>query len=71
MKSLMLKETQLDELWAFVKKRKVLTSKSKKKKLVENGRVVKVETKIVFGSAERIKKRIEALPSNTINTSKV
>lgn len=35
----------------------------------ENGRVVKVETKIVFGSTERIKKRIEALPSNTINTS--
>lgn len=35
----------------------------------ENGRVVKIETKIVFGSAERIKKRIEALPSNTINTS--
>jgi len=37
MKSLMLKETQLDELWAFVKKRKVLTNKSQKKKLVENG----------------------------------
>ena len=35
----------------------------------EKGRVVKVEWKIVFGSAERIKKRLEALPSNTINTS--
>ncbi|MFC1858895.1 hypothetical protein ACFL9U_12845 [Thermodesulfobacteriota bacterium] len=35
----------------------------------ENGRVIKVESKIVFGSAERIKKRLEGLPSNTINTS--
>ena len=34
-----------------------------------NGRVVKVETKIVFGSAERIQKRLEDLPSKTINTS--
>ena len=30
MSSLMLKETQLDELWAFVKKRKVLTNRMRK-----------------------------------------
>ena len=37
----------------------------------DKGRVVKVETKIVFGSAERINKRMERLPSNKINTSYV
>jgi len=37
----------------------------------ENGRVVKVETRVVFGLAERIKKRMEELPSKTINTSYV
>jgi len=37
----------------------------------DKGRVVKVETKIVFGSKERIEKRINELPGNTINTSYV
>ena len=37
----------------------------------ENGRVVKVEKNIVFGSAERIEKRMKQLPSKTINTSYV
>jgi len=37
----------------------------------EKGRVVKVEQNIVFGSAERIEKRMEELPSKTINTSYV
>lgn len=37
----------------------------------EKGRIVKVETKIVFGSEERISKRLRELPSNTINTSYV
>ena len=37
----------------------------------EKGRVVKIEKKIVFGSSERIEKRIKDLPSNTINTSYV
>ena len=37
----------------------------------ENGRIVKVETKIVFGSEERINKRLRELPSKTINTSYV
>lgn len=37
----------------------------------EKGRIVKVETKIVFGSEERISKRLCELPSNTINTSYV
>jgi len=37
----------------------------------ENGRIVKVETKIVFGSEERINKRLRELPSKTINTSHV
>jgi IS1 family transposase len=37
----------------------------------EKGRVVKVETNIVFGSAERIEKRIIELPGKTINTSYV
>ena len=37
----------------------------------EKGRVVKVETKIVFGSKERIEKKLEELPSNKINTSYV
>ena len=34
-----------------------------------NGRVVKVEKKVVYGSAERIEERLKELPSNTINTS--
>lgn len=37
----------------------------------EKGRIVKVEAKIVFGSEERISKRLRELPSNTINTSYV
>ena len=37
----------------------------------EKGRVVKVETKVVFGSEERIGKRLRELPSKTINTSYV
>ncbi|MGD8443581.1 MAG: hypothetical protein PVH85_05180 [Desulfobacterales bacterium] len=35
------------------------------------GRIVKVETKVVFGSSARIEKRLEQLPGNTINTSYV
>ena len=37
----------------------------------EKGRIVKVETQIVFGSEERINKRLCELPSKTINTSYV
>lgn len=37
----------------------------------DKGRVVKVETNIVFVSADRIKKKIKALPGKTINTSYV
>jgi MFS superfamily sulfate permease-like transporter len=37
----------------------------------EKGRVVKVEKKIVFGSADRIERRMAELPSKTINTSYV
>jgi len=37
----------------------------------EKGRVVKVETKVVFGSKERIEKRLTELPGKTINTSYV
>lgn len=37
LRSLKLKETQLDELWAFVKKRKILASKSSKKNLERSG----------------------------------
>jgi len=37
----------------------------------EKGRIVKVETKVVFGSSARIEKRLEQLPGNTINTSYV
>ncbi len=37
LRSLKLKETQLDELWSFVKKRKLLANKSLKKNLGENG----------------------------------
>ena len=37
----------------------------------EKGRVVIVEQNIVYGSAERIEKRIEQLPSKTINTTYV
>lgn len=37
----------------------------------EKGRVVKVETKIVFGSPERIENRLQELPGKTINTSYV
>ncbi len=35
----------------------------------EKRRIVKVETKVVFGSSERIEKRLEELPGHTINTS--
>ena len=35
----------------------------------EKGRVVKVDKNIVFGSADRIEKRLKELPSKTINTS--
>lgn len=37
----------------------------------EKGRTVKVETRIVFGSEERINKKLLELPSKTINTSYV
>jgi len=37
----------------------------------EKGRIVKVEAKTVFGSEERINKRLRELPSKTINTSYV
>jgi len=37
LRSLKLKETQLDELWAFVKKRKILANNSLKKNLEESG----------------------------------
>jgi hypothetical protein len=37
----------------------------------ENGRVVKVEKKIVFGNAERIAARLENSPSQNINTAYV
>ncbi len=35
----------------------------------EKGRVVKVEKRVIYGSAERIEKRLQESPSNTINTS--
>ena len=35
----------------------------------ENGRVVKVEKNVVYGSEERIKARLQDSPSNTINTA--
>lgn len=34
-----------------------------------NGRIVKVDTKVVFGKKKRIIQRLEDTPSNTINTS--
>jgi hypothetical protein len=37
LRSLKLKEAQLDELWAFVKKRKLLTKKKSSKTLAESG----------------------------------
>lgn len=37
----------------------------------EGGRIVKVEKKVVFGSDERIQRRLEESPSSTINTSYV
>jgi IS1 family transposase len=37
----------------------------------ESGRVVKVETKVVFGSRKRIETKLTELPSNTINTAYV
>ena len=37
----------------------------------DKGRIVKVETKIVFGSKERIEQKLKALPGKTINTSYV
>lgn len=33
------------------------------------GRVVKVERKVVYGTLERIEKKLQELPGNTINTS--
>ncbi len=35
----------------------------------DKGRVVKVERKVVYGSSERIEKKLQELPGNTINTS--
>lgn len=35
----------------------------------EKGRVVKAEKRVVYGSAERIEKRLQRSPSSTINTS--
>ena len=40
-------------------------------KIREKGRVVKVETKVVFGSERLIESRLRQSPSNTINTSYV
>jgi hypothetical protein len=37
LRSLKLEETQLDELWAFVKKRKILANKSSNRNLEESG----------------------------------
>jgi len=37
----------------------------------EKGRIVKVETKVIFGSSARIEKRLEQFPGNKINTSYV
>ena len=37
----------------------------------EKGRIIKVETKVIFGSSARIEKRLEQLPGNKINTSYV
>ena len=37
LRSLKLKEAQLDELWAFVKKRNLMSKKKSSKKLAENG----------------------------------
>ena len=37
----------------------------------EKGRIVKVEKRVVFGTEERIEKRMEELPGKTINTSYV
>jgi len=37
----------------------------------EKRRTVKVETRVVYGSPERIEKRLEELTGNTINTSYV
>ena len=37
LRSLKLKETQLDELWAFVKKRRILAKKNYKKKSEQSG----------------------------------
>ena len=37
LRSLKLKETQLDELWAFVKKRKILPNKSSKQNMEKSG----------------------------------
>ena len=37
----------------------------------EKGRIVNVETRVVYGSPERIRQRLEELPSKTINTSYV
>ena len=37
----------------------------------EKGRIVNVETRVIYGSPERIRQRLEELPSKTINTSYV
>jgi hypothetical protein len=37
----------------------------------EKGRVINVERNIVFGSSQRIEKKLEQLPSKTINTAYV
>lgn len=40
-------------------------------KVRENGRIVKVEKRIIFGSIDRIEKKLDNSPSNTINTAYV
>ena len=35
----------------------------------DKGRIVKVERKVVYGSSERIEKKLQELPGSTINTS--
>lgn len=40
-------------------------------KTEKKGRIVKVEKRVVFGTAERIEKRMGELPGKTINTSYV
>ena len=40
-------------------------------KMRENGKVVNVETRVIYGNEERIKERLKKSPSNKINTSYV